>query len=128
MICPKCGTNNPEQHKFCGGCAAALSLIVRAPVPGDDGAFYCARHKKTATRLHCGRCETPVCPRCVVQSPAGIRCRDCARNRLPGRAGGVLHEAGRVLENSANSVGGNRVWYLALWYFLLSFFRGFGEW
>ena len=118
MICSKCRSGNGEDQKFCGNCGTALLAIVREPVPGDEGAFYCARHKKTSTRLHCGRCETPVCPRCVVQSPAGIRCRDCARNRLPVRAGGVLHEAGRALENSANSVGGNRIWYLALCYFI----------
>jgi hypothetical protein len=64
----------------------------------------------------------------MVQSPAGLRCRGCSRHRVGVRAGGVLHEAGRVLENSATTVGRSRIWYLALWYFIMSFFRGFGEW
>ncbi len=31
------------------------------------------------TALRCSRCESPICPRCLVQSPVGARCKDCAR-------------------------------------------------
>src|SRR5262249_25753618 len=31
------------------------------------------------TALRCSRCETPICPRCLVHTPVGARCRDCAR-------------------------------------------------
>jgi len=49
-----------------------------------EGATYCARHPQVETYLRCGRCETPICPRCLVQTPVGARCPDCARiNRLP---------------------------------------------
>jgi len=46
----------------------------------------CARHSDTETSLTCGRCETPVCVRCVVQTDVGIRCRTCApvRRAIPG--------------------------------------------
>lgn len=46
----------------------------------------CARHSDTETSLTCGRCETPVCVRCVVQTDVGIRCRTCApvRRTIPG--------------------------------------------
>ena len=40
-------------------------------------ATFCARHKDTPTGLRCGRCETPVCPRCRVHGPVGVRCLDC---------------------------------------------------
>ena len=40
---------------------------------------YCARHPKVETRLACGRCEKPICPRCMVQTDVGARCQDCAR-------------------------------------------------
>jgi len=33
------------------------------------------------TVIRCGKCETPVCPKCSVIGPAGIRCRDCAALR-----------------------------------------------
>jgi hypothetical protein len=36
------------------------------------------------TGLLCGRCGTPICPRCLVQTPVGARCPDCANvRRLP---------------------------------------------
>lgn len=33
------------------------------------------------TRLRCGKCEKPICPRCTVITSVGARCRDCASNR-----------------------------------------------
>lgn len=45
---------------------------------------YCARHPKTETNIRCGRCEETICPDCLVHSPVGMRCPDCARvNRVP---------------------------------------------
>lgn len=44
----------------------------------------CARHPRRQTALRCGKCETPICPKCIVQTPVGARCRDCAQlRRLP---------------------------------------------
>ena len=41
--------------------------------------MYCAKHSKTPTNVRCGRCDTPVCPRCLVFAPVGVRCRDCGK-------------------------------------------------
>lgn len=50
----------------------------------SEGATYCARHPQVETYLRCGRCDTPICPRCLVQTPVGARCRECANvTRLP---------------------------------------------
>ncbi len=50
----------------------------------SEGATFCARHSDVATYLHCSRCGTPICPRCLVQTPVGARCPDCAHiSRLP---------------------------------------------
>ena len=44
----------------------------------------CATHPDVETELRCGRCGKPICPRCLVYTPVGVRCRDCARlRRLP---------------------------------------------
>ncbi len=44
----------------------------------------CATHPDVETELRCGRCGTAICPRCLVQTPVGARCRSCARlRRLP---------------------------------------------
>lgn len=40
--------------------------------------IFCARHPKVETVIRCGRCNTPICPRCRVDSPVGLRCPDCA--------------------------------------------------
>jgi len=39
----------------------------------------CPRDPGVETALKCSRCETPICPRCLVQTPVGARCKDCAR-------------------------------------------------
>ncbi|MSQ21791.1 MAG: hypothetical protein EXR53_00570 [Dehalococcoidia bacterium] len=44
-----------------------------------DSKLYCYRHPSTETALRCGNCERPICVRCVVQHPVGIRCPECAR-------------------------------------------------
>ena len=42
------------------------------------------RHPDVETELGCGRCDTPICPKCLVYTPVGTRCPDCARvSRLP---------------------------------------------
>lgn len=33
------------------------------------------------TGLSCGRCETPICPKCAVFTDVGARCPDCAPQR-----------------------------------------------
>jgi len=44
----------------------------------------CATHPEVETSLRCGKCSKPICPRCLVQTPVGAKCRDCARlYRLP---------------------------------------------
>jgi len=39
----------------------------------------CATHAEVETSLRCGKCGKPICPRCLVQTPVGARCPDCAR-------------------------------------------------
>ena len=51
----------------------------------------CEKHPKEETSLTCGRCEVPICVRCVVHSDVGIRCRGCApANRVRMRKGASL--------------------------------------
>ncbi len=43
--------------------------------------MQCARHPDVETDLNCGRCDTPICPRCVVFTDVGARCPSCAPAR-----------------------------------------------
>ena len=38
----------------------------------------CLRHPDILSNLRCGRCGDLICPQCMVQSPVGARCPDCA--------------------------------------------------
>ncbi len=41
--------------------------------------LYCARHPTVETLLRCGRCDKPICTRCQIPTPVGMRCRECAQ-------------------------------------------------
>jgi hypothetical protein len=44
----------------------------------------CAAHPNTETGLTCNKCGKPICPKCMVQTPVGARCPDCAKlGKLP---------------------------------------------
>ena len=46
--------------------------------------MQCAAHPAVETELGCGRCEKPICPKCLVYTPVGTRCRECAQvRRIP---------------------------------------------
>jgi hypothetical protein len=37
----------------------------------------CATHPEVETGLTCATCGRPICPDCLVQTPVGMKCRDC---------------------------------------------------
>ncbi len=43
--------------------------------------MQCATHPNVETELACGKCGKPICPRCLVYTPVGTRCRECANVR-----------------------------------------------
>ncbi len=43
--------------------------------------IYCARHPKEETAITCASCGTPICPRCMVTTPVGMKCPDCGRSK-----------------------------------------------
>ncbi|MBA7677280.1 hypothetical protein ES703_85532 [subsurface metagenome] len=44
----------------------------------------CATHPEVETNLRCGKCGKLICPKCLVQTPVGARCPDCAKlHKLP---------------------------------------------
>ena len=49
--------------------------------PSEEEGYLnrCTFHPGTATGLACGKCGNYICTQCVVQTPVGARCRNCAR-------------------------------------------------
>jgi hypothetical protein len=63
--------------------AANAPLPTLQSVTTPAGPWPCATDPSVETYLRCGRCEKPICPRCLIQTPVGSRCRDCAQLRRP---------------------------------------------
>lgn len=79
----------------------------------------CVNHPRRETALHCGKCGVPICTRCTVQTPVGVRCRSCARlKRLPQfDVGPLLLLRSAVAGLSVSIVG----WFLASYVGYLQF-------
>lgn len=123
--CNKCGASNDARVKFCGACGAKFIPVAEAVSAGEDGLFFCYKHSKEPTRVTCGRCERPICPKCLVVGPAGVRCKVCAKGRTPMRLRGMAHDA----TAGVSGINVNKVWYLYLWAMVIRFFAGlFGRW
>jgi membrane associated rhomboid family serine protease len=42
----------------------------------------CYRHPNRETGVRCSNCERPICPDCMTSTPVGMRCPECARQRV----------------------------------------------
>ncbi len=81
----------------------------------------CATHPDVETNLRCGKCGKPICPKCMVQTPVGARCPDCARQyKLPT----YRVSSGYYLRAVGAAVGMGAVCGLA-WGVIANLIRGF---
>lgn len=48
------------------------------PETYPPGQVPCSYHPNVMTGLRCNRCGKPICPKCAVRTPVGMRCPDCA--------------------------------------------------
>ncbi len=98
------------------------------PVTYPPGQVPCSYHPAVMTGLRCNRCGKPICPRCAVRTPVGMRCPDCAGVRgLPTYrtpANDLLKAAGAgLLVASLVAV----LWrFFPVWQFYLCLLLGFG--
>jgi hypothetical protein len=76
----------------------------------------CAKHPQEETYVRCGKCDTPICGRCTVVTPVGMKCRACA-----GRAVSVDEPTGRQMGVAlAASLGaGLALGWISLFFFVL---------
>ncbi len=78
------------------------------------------------TGLRCSRCETPICPKCLVMSPVGARCKDCAQVlRSPIYTLGPRHLLRAGLACLVGGVVMGVIWGAVLWQFTFGFFSIF---
>lgn len=65
-----------------GGSDIAADFGTTAPEETE----YCYGHPKTPTKLHCSRCDRPICGRCAIPASVGQHCPECvaeARKSAP---------------------------------------------
>ena len=92
----------------------------------SSGPVPCADHPDVETRLRCSRCGKPICPRCAVRTPVGMRCPDCAGTRatiVADRAGTLTAAvAGLAVATAVGIAWG----FFPEWQFYLALALGFG--
>jgi hypothetical protein len=99
-----------------------------AEFPRSSDEVRCSYHADVMTRLRCSRCGKPICPRCGVRTPVGLRCPECAGVRgLPTYATDTptLLRAGVAGFATAAAVG-VILGYWPHWHFYLALVMGFG--
>jgi hypothetical protein len=103
-------------------------MVMTEEQTAASGEVRCSYHPSVMTRLRCSRCGKPICPRCGVRTPVGLRCPECAGMRgLPTYATSpsVLGRATAVGVGVALIVG--LLWgYAPTWGFYLALALGFG--
>lgn len=94
----------------------------------QTGQVPCTYHPEVMTGLRCTRCGKPICPRCGVRTPVGLRCPDCAGVRgLPTIRTGRDVLARAALGGLAVAAVVTVLWYFGPeWKFYLSLALGFG--
>jgi hypothetical protein len=92
------------------------------------GQVPCTYHPEVQTGLRCSRCGKPICPKCAVRTPVGLRCPDCAGVRgLPT----IRTDADVLVKAAAYGLAVaafvTLAWYLwPEWKFYLALALGFG--
>lgn len=96
------------------------------PLQADqsESVMRCAAHPDVETELSCSRCGTAICPRCLVYTPVGARCRNCARvQRVPTYHLSMQTYLRALAAALAVGVGAGVIWWLAI-PFTFGFFFG----
>lgn len=103
-------------------------MAIAEDIPRSTDEVRCSYHPSVMTRLRCSRCGKPICPRCGVRTPVGLRCPECAGVRgLPTyrTETSSLAKAAATALGVAAAVG--VLWgFIPEWNFYLSLLLGFG--
>jgi phage FluMu protein Com len=103
-----------------------MAIADESPRPTED--VRCTYHPSVMTRLRCSRCGKPICPKCGVRTPVGLRCPECAGVRgLPTYRTETTSLAKAAGYGLAVALVIGVIWgYIPEWNFYLSLALGFG--
>ncbi|HSL76646.1 MAG TPA: hypothetical protein VK867_06865 [Candidatus Limnocylindrales bacterium] len=54
--------------------STAITADLSEPQP-----LHCYRHPERETWVRCGRCDQPICMKCAMDGPVGLRCKTCGK-------------------------------------------------
>ena len=54
--------------------STAITADLSEPQP-----LHCYRHPDRETWVRCGRCDQPICMKCAMEGPVGLRCKTCGK-------------------------------------------------
>ena len=57
------------------------TALAPTPAADQDERLFCFRHPDRETWIRCGRCDKPICVKCGMMGPVGMRCKDCGKLR-----------------------------------------------
>ncbi len=82
----------------------------------------CATHPQVETNLRCSKCGKPICPKCMVQTPVGARCPDCARlYKLPTYSVSTQYYLRAAGTGLGMAIGLGIVWAVVGWFLRFPF-------
>ena len=93
----------------------------------STGPVPCADHPDVETRLRCSRCGRPICPRCSVRTPVGVRCPDCGGTRSSVAANPAETLAAAGAGFAVATVVGIAWGFFPDWQFYFALLLGFGS-
>lgn len=102
-----------------------MATVDEYPRPTEDA--RCSYHPSVMTRLRCSRCGKPICPKCSVRTPVGLRCPECAGVRgLPTYRTDSTSLVKAIGTGFAVALAVGLIWgYIPNWNFYLSLLLGF---
>jgi uncharacterized RDD family membrane protein YckC len=72
MVCPQCGTLNPDGKETCFRCEHTL---IRDRVAAEN---RCRWHPDALSSANCVVCDAPICDACAIRIEDVAYCRNCA--------------------------------------------------
>lgn len=77
---------SPWEHGGMDRTAGGSQVTPDLETSPSEETEYCYGHPKTPTKLHCSRCDRPICGRCAIPASVGQHCPECvaeARKSAP---------------------------------------------
>ena len=81
--------------------STAITADLSEPQP-----LHCYRHPERETWVRCGRCDQPICMKCAMEGPVGLRCKTCGK---PSRDALASMRVSQIVIAALLAIGGGAI-------------------